>query len=251
MKIITDFKDTQALENNTIYVDAEKSFLNNSNVRFRGNNNILFVEDGATLQGANINFNGNNCVLYLSKSNRPYTIAIDLWESNAVYIGNNNYFNGIFHAIASESKNIIIGDDSIISFGIWLRTADPHLVYSTESYKRINYSKSVFIGDHTWLGQAALILKGCKIGSGSIIGGGSVASNKLVPSNTSFAGNPAKMVAKDIFIDPRSVHKWTDDDTKKNEKLKTDKWIYEKSKNTIDISVLDEKLQKAKTAEKK
>ena len=46
-----------------------------------------------------------------------------------------------------------------------IRTADPHIIYDIHR-KRINPSKSVFIGDHVWCGQNVLLLKGCRVGSG-------------------------------------------------------------------------------------
>ena len=75
-------------------------------------------------------------------------------------------------------KNIIIGDNCMISFGSWIRNTDPHLVYDSSTYCRINPSKSVLIGDHVWIGQSCIILKGTVVGSGAILGAGSVVSGK-------------------------------------------------------------------------
>lgn len=80
-------------------------------------------------------------------------------RGNTLYIGKNNYFNGKLNLILSERKHIVIGDDGLFSFGIWLRTADPHLIYSCETHERINPSKNILIGDHVWIGQGSLVLK--------------------------------------------------------------------------------------------
>ena len=130
---------------------------------------------------------------------------VHAYSNTCIYIGRDNYFNGRATLIASERKNIIIGDDGLFSFGIYVRTADPHLLYSGETKERINESKSVLMGDHVWIGQGALLLKGSSIGSGSVIGGGAVVSGKAIPSNTVAAGNPAKVIKKKEFSFPKSA----------------------------------------------
>ena len=251
MQIFDSFQDIASAENNTVYVNPERSSIRNSKITFKGKNNVLFVEDGVALESSAIVFGGDNCVVYLSNSSKEYRIAVDVYQNSAVFFGSNNYFNGIVHIIASEGQNILIGNGGLFSFGIWIRTADPHLIYSAETHKRINNSKSVFIGDHVWIGQNALVLKGCRIGSGSILGGGAVASNKLIPSNTSFAGNPAALVSRGIFFDGKCVHNWTQADTEKHAVMESDQWIYHSGKNTLCFEKIDAELkQKSSTEEK-
>ena len=156
---ITDFSKLPDLSGNRIFVNAKTSSLENSTVSFNGTGNILFVEDGVKLSKSTIKFMGNNCLVYLKKSSRVFMVQIDVYNNSTVYVGGGNYFNGPLHISASEEKNVIVGDDGLYSFDIWVRTADPHLIYSTETHERTNPSRSVFIGDHVWIGQSAIVLK--------------------------------------------------------------------------------------------
>lgn len=164
--------------------------------------------------------------MYLSSSKELYYLNISIYNNSLLWIGKNNYINGNLNIILSEQTNVLIGDNCLFSFGIWIRTADAHLVYDSQLKLRKNYSKSIFIGDHVWIGQNALILKGTKIGSGSIIGAMTVVSGKRIPSNTSWAGNPARMVGQNLFFTSSCVHRYTDKETKKSVYYESNEWIY-------------------------
>ncbi|MFE4813367.1 hypothetical protein ACFQ9Y_19885 [Peribacillus simplex] len=68
----------------------------------------------------------------------------------------------------------------MLSSGVVVRLADPHLVYDGTTRKRINRTKSVYLGDHIWIGQDVMILKGVEVGTGSILGAMSLVT-KIVP----------------------------------------------------------------------
>ena len=250
MKSVKIFEDT-AVEDNSIYVNAEKCKMINSQINFFGKNNILYVEDGATVKNTIINFNKNNSVVYLSGNRNHYLLDCSVNNGNTVYIGRDCYFSGTMHIIASEGKNIIIGDHGLFSFGIWIRTADAHLIYDVNTKKRINYSQSVLIGDHVWLGQQSLILKGSQIGSGSVLGGGAVVSCGRILSNSVYGGNPARCIREGIFFSGECVHGWTENDTKKYAQMQTDKWIYQADDGCQSFQDLDAQLQTQDSAEQR
>lgn len=250
MEEIKDFNQTA--KDNKIIVDSTKSTLDsNSVIKFNGKNNILVIEDGVKLVNSRISFGGDNAVVYLSRNKYIYYLDINAYSNTCVFIGKDNFFNGRLSLIASERKNIIIGDNGLISFGIFVRTADPHLIYSCETKQRINKSKSVLIGDHVWLGQGALILKGTKIGSGSILGGGAVISNKSVFSNASAVGNPAKIVAKNIFFSKESVHNFNKKQTEEFSVMQSDEWIYSYDNSQKSFSETDNLLSSKENSQDK
>ena len=194
-------------------------------IQFYGKHNKCVIEDNVDLSTSVIKFYGNNGIAYISTSTKPYLIDASVHDNCCLFIGKNNYFNGTLRMILSEGHDIIIGDGCVFSFGIRMRNADAHLIYDINECCRINPSKNIYIGDHVWVGQSAMILKGARVGSGSIIGAMSVITNK-VPSNTCFAGNPSKMIRKNVFWRGDCVHTWDKETTKNNEVDTSSQFIF-------------------------
>ena len=217
----------------------------NSEIRFKGKNNILYCEEGITIKDSYINFEGNNSLIFLSKNRHIYYFQITIYHNSVCYFGKNNYSNKKFHIIISEEKNVFIGDECLFAIDCWIRTADPHIIYNFDK-KRINHSKSVYIGDHVWCGQNVLIFKGSKIGSGCIIGGGSVVPAKKLFSNSIYAGNPVKLIKSDVFHSKKSVNFFEEDDSAKYDEFIDDRWIYKFDDNTLSFDVIEEEILKSK-----
>lgn len=211
--IITEERQFLELTNDNRLAGGGLPHLNNSKVIFHGKGNILFCEPSVTLANSTITFNGDNSIVYLCRNRHTYRLSASVNRDTVLYIGKHNYMNGALNIVLSEQKHCFIGNDGMFSFGIWIRNADPHLVYSCETGKRLNLSKSVFIGDHVWLGQSVFLLKGTQIDSGSIIGAGSIVAGKKIPHNESWAGNPCARRSGGVFWDGACVHGWNERDT--------------------------------------
>lgn len=249
-----EFKTVEELKNaEDNYVVFDKNIvMDNSFVRISGKNNILFFENGIKLSGCQIKFNGSNSVVYISSNKHITRLNIDIYNNSVLFIGKNNYMNGVLNVTISEQKNVVIGSNNLFAFGIWIRTADPHLVYSAETMKRINPSKSVFLGDHVWIGQNVFVLKGTKMHSGSILGAGSVCAGKEIGSNTSYAGNPVRKISSGIFWDEACVHSYNDEKTKQSNTFSDDKHIFAYSPNEYTpFNKIDEQLSEVKTSDEK
>lgn len=225
----------------------------NSEIVFNGQNNILICEENVILNGCNIIFDGDNSIVYLSSNYNHYKLFVNIFNNSVLFIDENNYFNSKLFMILSEEKNIFIGKDCLFSLGIWIRLADPHLIYDIDTMERINLTEDVYFGDHIWISQEVLILKGTSIGSGSIVGAKSVLSSKKIESNTIWAGNPPKEIKRNIFFDGRSVHKYTKSETEKSMHYPNDQWIYSNNnagtgfnqiKEITDEINLDSKIEK-------
>ena len=236
------------LKNNNLIIGKFPKF-KHSQIEIKGSNNILYCDGKVQLNNSVIKFNGNNSLIFLGEG--QYTIDITVHNNSTVYIGKKNYFNlhrNKSEIILSEGKNLFIGDKGAFSFGLFFRTADPHLIYDNSTHKRINDSKSIYIGDHVWIGQNATILKGSNIHSGSIIGTQSVISNKKINSNEIWAGVPAKKLKNNIFWTGKCVHAWTPEDTLKNKYYKEDEYIYTPTSSTISFETIEHTLNSCQNA---
>lgn len=114
-----------------------------------------------------------------------------LGPRGVVRIGNNV---GVSGATISSRCRITIGDNVLIGSGVLISDNDAHPLHASE---RNDCSKTksapVILEDDVFVGARSIILKGVKLGRGSVIGAGSVVSRD-VPPNTVVAGNPAKVV---------------------------------------------------------
>lgn len=114
-----------------------------------------------------------------------------------IIIGENSYFN---------SGKIVSGKNTFVKIGKWCAigynvnihaiTHDPDFATGLEK-DRPFIESSVEIGDNTWIGSNVFILPGVKIGNNCVIGANSVV-NKDVPSNSIYAGIPAKLIREKI-----------------------------------------------------
>ena len=71
------------------------------------------------------------------------------------------------------------------------------IIISDEDKTRINLPKDVVIGNHVWLGNSVVIMKGVHIEDGSVIGIESIVT-KDIPCNCIAVGSPAKVIKTNI-----------------------------------------------------
>lgn len=107
---------------------------------------------------------------------------------------------GISSSTISAVKKITIGSNVLIGGGVIITDNDHHFVDVGREQKRRSLglpdsldSDEIHIGDDVFIGTRSIILKGVRIGSGSVVAAGSVVT-KDVPDYCISAGNPAKVV---------------------------------------------------------
>ncbi|MGZ9817546.1 acyltransferase [Peribacillus simplex] len=253
METISNILHKLETDNEILFIgntEDEISFVN-SKIKFFGEGNRLIIERGSEIKNATLNFNGNNSLIIIGKSNRNATMSVNVWNDNTFFLGRNYSFNGAARFILSEQKNLFIGDDNMFSSGVVVRLADPHLIYDGTTRKRINSTKSVYLGDHIWIGQDVMILKGVEVGTGSILGAKSLVTKSL-PSNVSAAGSPASVVRKNVFWARPSVHEYTEKETAESQKFPDGRFVYTlKGSTAKHFAKIEEQLNTATSVDEK
>ena len=232
--------DVVKVDENNNQIMGTNPNLQNTRISFRGRNNRLICEDNVNLHNSILDFNADNSIIYLSSNRNVYYLNISIYNNSLFYMGENSYINGRINFSISEQKNIFIGNECLFARDIWMRIADPHLIYDTNSLKRINLSKSIYLGDHVWVGQDALILKGTQIGSGSIIGAKALVAGKKIQSNSLWGGVPARLIRNDVLFDGSSVHYYTDEQTENSMEYSSGRWIYRNEGNVLSFDEIEE-----------
>jgi maltose O-acetyltransferase len=91
----------------------------------------------------------------------------------------------------SEKDKMLAGD---ILFGPSVHVyAATHPLRAAQRRTGLELGRSVEIGDEVWIGGAAVICPGVRIGAHSVIGAGSVVTRDI-PSGVFAAGNPCRVV---------------------------------------------------------
>lgn len=249
---VLDFQN-HPLEDGNLVFGVDSLTMIDSQIIFNGSNNILFLEKGITLSHSSLSFEANNSVIYVACSKPFYQrLNVRVYNNSTFFIGNAAHTTGVVNVIVSEEKNVFIGDENMFAFGVWIRTADPHLIYSAKTHERTNASKSVFLGDHVWTGQGAVYLKGAQVHSGSIVGAMGVVPGKHLESNGSWAGNPVRQIASDIFWEETCVNPFTKETAAEYNTYPEDSFIYENVPTEyLSFEKLDANLSAATTAKDK
>lgn len=108
-------------------------------------------------------------------------------------IGNNVGVSGV---TLSARSSIVIGDNVLLGSGVLITDNDAHPIKPEDRHDPSRTLISpIVIEDEVFIGARAIILKGVRIGRGSVVAAGSVVSRD-VPARTVVAGNPAQEVKK-------------------------------------------------------
>lgn len=237
MELVKNLKDVDNLSENKIIGNFK---LNNSKITFRGKNNLLVFDDNINIDNATFSFNGDNSLVYV-RSNLNNDFILDIFHNSTVFIGKDLSMGNSIVFNVQEGQNLIIGDDCEIGHKTIIYATDYYPIYNTKDKKRINFSSSVIIGDHVWIGRFVIISKGNQIGSGSILTDRTfLPSNQKNKSNVLITGNPGRVIEKDVFFTKDYVGNNKPDDTLNSQKYISDVFIYEvTNQETLDFDKID------------
>jgi carbonic anhydrase/acetyltransferase-like protein (isoleucine patch superfamily) len=168
-----------------------------------GYHNMVFF-DNRVWSGnfhANIRFSGNESALIFNSIESKY-VAIHhvLLRSDQQFLfwGTGASAVGCHIEIEGVGRGVVIGDDALISNGVWIRNYDMHSMHHLCTGASIGRQPlDSVIERHVWLGQDALLLSCERVGMGSVIGARALAKG-VVPACVIAAGMPARVIRKDV-----------------------------------------------------
>lgn len=131
--------------------------------------------------------------LTLGGGSIAYGADIEVFSGAKLEIGKNAIFNLNTTIICAES--ITIGDDVQFGRDVTIRDNNGGHFISRRMYKD---KRPIFIGQHSWICEQALVMPGTKLGVGVIAGARSVVSGKY-KNFTLISGSPAEVVDEDVY----------------------------------------------------
>ena len=164
-----------------------------------GKNNVIAF-DNRSWTGqcvATMRLLGNDDVVVMNDIGPEYVRIDDLLMRSSgqlLYWGAGASAVGISMEIDGDGRSFVIGDDALISNGVWLRNYDMHAMHDLRTGAQINRRAcDTVLERHVWLGQDALLLNCESVGMGSIIGARALVKG-FVPRRVVAAGTPARVL---------------------------------------------------------
>lgn len=122
--------------------------------------------------------------------------AVRISNSGILEFGDKVIFTGNSQIVCK--KNIVFGDECLISWENLIMDTDFHSICSLETpHVIINPDKNIFIGKRVWIGCRCLILKGTNIPDGTVIAAGSKISGTLNEKNCIY-GDKGVIISKNV-----------------------------------------------------
>ena len=183
----------------TVVITDPDRPVGNVRVLSHGKNNVIYF-DNANWEGqfqASVRMLGSDSVCFFNDIGGGYVAISDLLmrgDAQLLYWGVGASAVSVSMEIEGTGRCFAIGDDALISNGVWIRNYDMHSIHDLRSGRQVNRDAvSTVLERHVWLGQDALLL-GCeRIGMGTIVGARSLVKGEI-PPRTLVAGTPARVI---------------------------------------------------------
>lgn len=183
---------------------VDNSGQSNVTVTFSGVNNRVTIGRLEKLQSLIVDVRGDGNVVDIGASPRYGHVRMIVQDRSSVRIGEHTTIEQAY-LLARDQTSITIGGDCMISFQVDMRTSDAHGIYDFESGERLNNSQDIEVDDHVWIGQAATLSKGARVGRGAVVGFRAYVQKMIVAPNTVVAGSPARKVRSGVIWERNSV----------------------------------------------
>ena len=163
-------------------------------IRFEGRRGRVIIHPGVKLINCNLTVHDNALIEIGADSQIKGSYLAHIGCS--IILGRATRCNANLNISTAEGTTVRLGEGCLIASAT-IRSTDMHPIYDLDTDERINPAGDVVIGDRVWFAQDAFVLKGVTIGSGSVVAARAVVTRD-VPDNCIAAGNPAKIVRRNV-----------------------------------------------------
>jgi hypothetical protein len=172
-------------------------------IESRGTHSVIIIDNGhrGGRINANLRISESGCTCAFSTPD--YGVAslgiISLRSPDqSFYWGHGATAVGLSVEIEGQGRSVMIGDDALISSGVWIRNHDMHSVVDLNINQVTNINPvDTIVEPHIWIGQDVLLLNCERIGYGSILAAKSLIRG-TVPPTSAVGGVPGRVLRSDI-----------------------------------------------------
>lgn len=107
-----------------------------------------------------------------------------------ITLGDQVFFN--FNCVVLDVAPVRIGSGVLFGPAVQIYTAS-HPLQAMQRRTGLELGRAIEIGDDVWIGGAAILCPGVRVGNGAVIGAGSVVTSD-VPNAVLAAGNPCRVL---------------------------------------------------------
>lgn len=180
-------------------IEKKYSFFRKNKITIIGNNNHISFGLGTRMNKCRIYIYGNDCSLHIGNNCFCLNSEFYFEDTNCLIdLGYKTNSLGVNFAITEPNSKIVVGEQCLFSSDIEVRTGDSHSIIDLTTKKRINYAKSVTIGNHVWVGAHARLLKGSRIPDDSIVANSAIVTKEFEVTNCIIGGFPAKVIKQGV-----------------------------------------------------
>jgi carbonic anhydrase/acetyltransferase-like protein (isoleucine patch superfamily) len=187
----------------TLVVTDPKRPVGDIRIHTVGGGSLVFFDNRAWQGGmvANVRLLGSECALIFNDIGPGYVTLTELFLRSAhqfLFWGQGATAVGCSVELEGGAEGLVVGDDALISNGVWVRNHDMHALYDVRTGAHIGRPPiTTVLERHVWLGQDVLLL-GCeRIGMGSVIGARALV-REPIPPRVAAVGMPARVLRQDV-----------------------------------------------------
>lgn len=172
-------------------------------VSVRGKNNKIYVNSDMDENSriSLIVFGDNNIIKINTRRFINADIVVGLNDVNIhnsfLLIDDDTSINGVKILMSESGSRVVIGKDCMFSSGVEMWCSDTHCVLDLQG-NLLNVGKFIEVGNHVWVGKDVHFTKNTKVSNNSIVGWLSNVTSQFNEENVILAGNPAKIVKRNI-----------------------------------------------------